>query len=192
MANYAATALTLTDTYVNTLPYNTCSTAAATAAKTVNAGTFALETGAMVVVKFTTTNTASSPTLNVSSTGAKAIYYKGAAITAGYLKANKVYQFIYNGAQWDLVGDVDTTIANTDKKTASGNTSSKIFLIGATSQSSSGQTTYSHATAYVGADGCVYSDKKKTLVEGASTDSLDGGDSIWMIDCGTTTTVLDW
>lgn len=108
MANYATSALKLSDTYVNTLPYNTCSTAAGTAAKTVNAGTFSLETGAMVVVKFTTTNTAANPTLNVSSTGAKAIYYNGAAITAGYLKANKVYQFIYNGTQWDLVGDVDT------------------------------------------------------------------------------------
>ncbi len=108
MANYATSSLKLSDTYVNTLPYNTCSTAAGTAAKTVSAGTFSLETGAMVVVKFTVTNTAANPTLNVSSTGAKAIYYNGAAITAGYLKANKIYQFIYNGTQWDLVGDVDT------------------------------------------------------------------------------------
>lgn len=108
MANYATSALKLSDTYVNTLPYNTCSTAAGTAAKTVSAGTFSLETGAMVVVKFTTANTAANPTLNVSSTGAKAIYYNGAAISKDYLKANKVYQFIYNGTQWDLVGDVDT------------------------------------------------------------------------------------
>ena len=113
MANYATSALKLSDTYVNTLPYNTCSTAASTAAKTVDAGTFSLETGSMVVVKFTTTNTAANPTLNVSSTGAKAIYYNGAAITAGYLKANKVYQFIYNGTQWDLVGDVDTNTTYT-------------------------------------------------------------------------------
>lgn len=113
MAKYATTALKLSDTYVNTLPYNTCSTAAGTAAKTVSAGEFALETGAMVVVKFTVTNTAANPTLNVSSTGAKAIYYNGAAITAGYLKANKVYQFIYNGTQWDLVGDVDTNTTYT-------------------------------------------------------------------------------
>ncbi len=116
MANYATSALKLSDTYVNTLPYSTCSTAAATAAKTVAAGTFSLETGAMVVVKFTVTNTAANPTLNVSSTGAKAIYYNGAAITAGYLKANKIYQFIYNGTQWDLVGDVDTNTTYTSLK----------------------------------------------------------------------------
>lgn len=109
MANYATSALKLSDTYVNTLPYNTCSTAAGTAAKTVDAGTFSLERGAMVVVKFTTTNTAANPTLNVSSTGAKAIYHNGTAITPGCLKENKVYQFTYNGTQWDLVGDVDNS-----------------------------------------------------------------------------------
>ena len=95
-------------TYVLTLPYGSCSTAAGTAAKTVTVDNFSLETGAIVAVKFTVTNTAASPTLNINSTGAKAIYYNGAAITAGYLKANKVYEFIYNGTQWDFVGDIDT------------------------------------------------------------------------------------
>lgn len=96
------------NTYTFTLPYGSCSTAAATAAKTVTVDNFSLETGARVAVKFTVTNTAASPTLNVNSTGAKAIYYKGAAITKGYLAANKTYEFIYNGTQWDLLGDVDT------------------------------------------------------------------------------------
>ena len=108
MANYATSALKLSDTYVNTLPYNTCSTAASTAAKTVDAGSFSLETGAMVVVKFTVTNTADNPTLNVSSTGAKAIMYRGSAISAGYLAANRIYTFIYDGTDWELVGDLDT------------------------------------------------------------------------------------
>jgi hypothetical protein len=118
MANYATSSIKLSDTYINTLPYNTCSTAAGTAAKTVSAGTFSLETGAMVVVKFTVTNTAASPTLNVSSTGAKAIYYNGAAISKDYLKANKVYQFIYDGSYWQLVGDVDTDKYHTPSYTS--------------------------------------------------------------------------
>ena len=101
------------NTYVFTVPYGSCSTAAGTAAKTVSVDNFSLETGAKVAVKFTVTNTAGSPTLNVNSTGAKAIYYNGAAITAGYLKANKVYEFIYNGTQWDFVGDIDTNTAYT-------------------------------------------------------------------------------
>lgn len=96
------------DGSANRFNYGTCSTAAATAAKTVSCTGFSLATGAEITVKFTVTNTASSPTLNVNSTGAKAIYYNGAAISAGYLKANKTYTFRYNGTQYDLVGDIDT------------------------------------------------------------------------------------
>lgn len=96
------------DGTANRVNYGTCSTAAATAAKTVACTGFTLVTGAEITVKFTVTNSASNPTLNVNSTGAKAIYYNGSAITAGYLKANKTYSFRYNGTQYDLVGDVDT------------------------------------------------------------------------------------
>lgn len=51
---------------------------------------------------------------------------------------------------------------NTDTKNTAGstNTSSKIFLIGATSQGANPQT-YSHDTVYIGTDGCLYSDGKK-------------------------------
>ena len=53
---------------------------------------------------------------------------------------------------------------NTDTKNTAGstNTSSKIFLIGATSQAANPQT-YSHDTAYVGTDGCLYSGGLKVL-----------------------------
>lgn len=88
--------------------YGACSTAAATAAKVVTLTGFSLVTGAKVAVKFTVTNTAANPTLNVNNTGAKAIYYRGAAITAGYLAANRTYEFVYNGTQYELVGDIDT------------------------------------------------------------------------------------
>lgn len=54
---------------------------------------------------------------------------------------------------------------DTDKKTSSGNSSSKLFLIGATSQSSSGQTTYSHDTIYAGTDGHLYDTNKRVLTE---------------------------
>ena len=88
--------------------YGTCSTAAATAAKTVSCSGFTLATGARIIVKFTVTNTASNPTLNVNSTGAKSIYYRGSAISAGYLAANRTYEFVYNGTQYELIGDIDT------------------------------------------------------------------------------------
>ena len=88
--------------------YATCSTAAATAAKTVALSGFAMATGARVLVKFTVTNSAANPTLDVNGTGAKPIQYRGAAIAAGTLAANRTYEFVYTGAQYELVGDVDT------------------------------------------------------------------------------------
>ena len=83
-------------------------TAAATAAKTVALAGFTLATGARVLVKFTVTNSAANPTLDVNGTGAKPIQYRGAAIAAGTLAANRTYEFVYTGAQYELVGDVDT------------------------------------------------------------------------------------
>ena len=88
--------------------YAECSTAAATAAKVVTLSGFNLVTGARVTVKFTVTNTAASPTLNVNSTGAKAIKYRNGNISAGYLAANRVYEFVYDGADYELIGDINT------------------------------------------------------------------------------------
>lgn len=163
-------------TYVFTTPYATCGTAAAEAAKvaaTTPGSNFSLETGARITVKFTVTNTAANPTLNVNSTGAKAIYYRGSAISAGYLAANRTYEFVYNGTQYEFIGDIDTN-TNTDTTTTTGatDTSSKIFLIGATSQSLA-PTTYSHDTVYIGTDGCLNvrsadSDNERMIVAGTS------------------------
>lgn len=92
--------------------YGTCSTAAGTAAKTVACTSYKLVTGSRIVVKFTVTNTAANPTLNVNSTGAKAIQYRGSAIGAGNLAANRTYEFIYDGTNYQLVGDLDTNTQN--------------------------------------------------------------------------------
>lgn len=56
---------------------------------------------------------------------------------------------------------------DTDTKNTAGstNSSSKLFLIGATSQAASPQT-YSHDTVYVGSDGCLYSNNTKVSVDG--------------------------
>ena len=86
--------------------YGACSTAAATKAKAVTLSGFTLVAGAIVGVKFSYDNTAAAPTLNVNSTGAKPIYYKGEAVAAGLLKAGYVYLFQYNGAQYELLNPV--------------------------------------------------------------------------------------
>lgn len=92
--------------------YASCPTAATTAAKvatiTPTTTNFALVTGARVYVKFTQIINVANATLNVNNTGAKAIYYNGAALAKGLTDANGTYEFVYNGTQWELVGDLDT------------------------------------------------------------------------------------
>lgn len=83
------------------IKYGTCTTAAGTKAKVVTAPDFKLETGSQIAVQFSYSNTASNPTLNVNSTGAKAIYAKGAALAAQYYwTANSLIQFTYDGSYW--------------------------------------------------------------------------------------------
>ena len=92
--------------------YAECPTAAGTAVKvaTVSPVTTAfpnpLVNGTTVNVKFTETNSATNTSLklNVNGTGEKSIkyIYNGAItdIVAGYLKANQMYQFRYDGTYW--------------------------------------------------------------------------------------------
>lgn len=63
---------------------------------------------------------------------------------------------------WKRIANYDEIIGDTKNTAGSTDTSSKIFLIGATSQAANPQT-YSHDTAYVGTDGCLYSGGAKVL-----------------------------
>jgi hypothetical protein len=56
------------------------------------------------------------------------------------------------------------TPTNTKNTAGATDSSSKLFLIGATSQTANPQT-YSQDTAYVGTDGCLYSGNKKVLTD---------------------------
>lgn len=84
----------LDNTEYSLRPYGTCSTAASTAAKTVAITDFELFTGATICIKFTNTNTATTPSLNVNSTGAKTIKMDNP------IKAGEIYEFIYDGTNW--------------------------------------------------------------------------------------------
>ena len=101
--------------------FGICSTASETAAKTVSIkdGTFSLEAGARVIVKFNNiANTADNPTLNVANTGAKSIFHKNIKITTDKSKTllAGICDFVYDGFQWNLIGgnyiDTNTTYSN--------------------------------------------------------------------------------
>ena len=72
------------------------------------------------------------------------------------------------------------TPTNTKNTAGSTNTSSKIFLIGATSQATNPQT-YSHDTAFVDTDGCLYSNSTKVSLVGHTHTLTPSNTSIYQI-----------
>lgn len=94
---------------VKSTHYATCDTAAATAAKvaTIKNGAFTLETGVKVSVKFTYANNVADATLNINSSGAKAIRYRNANLKpAQYWAATQVVDFVYDGTNWQVIGTI--------------------------------------------------------------------------------------
>ena len=93
----------------NRTNYGISSTEARDTYKIVDCPGFELVPGAEITVKFTVTNTAINPGLNVNNTDAKPMRYRGAPIPSGCLTANSTYTFRYDGAYYNLVGDLDGT-----------------------------------------------------------------------------------
>lgn len=118
------------DGSANVTRYASSTTGATTAAKTasVTAGTFSLATGARVSVKFSNAHTGTSaPTLNINSSGAKTIRWRGATITSDqYWAAGQVVDFVYDGTYWNMIGAAndnaggDYTLPNASSSTLGG------------------------------------------------------------------------
>lgn len=79
--------------------------------------------------------------------------------------SGKQSSFLRGDATWVVPTDTKNTAGSTD-------TSSKIFIVGATSQAANPQT-YSHDTAYVGTDGCLYSNSQKVLTETVASNTYE-------------------
>lgn len=115
--------------------YGTSTTAAGTATKGVTCANFALYTGAMVSVKFSNANTATTPALNVNSTGAKTIKsYTGAALSEGEYKwaAGAVLDFVYDGSNWRMMDSGTLTRLKTAETSITQNSESIALKANAT------------------------------------------------------------
>lgn len=85
--------------------YGVSSTAAATQTKVVTIDDFELFTGALIAVKFDNVNTATSPKLNISGTGAINMYSVGTtAVLPNAWVAGETLLFVYNGTSY-MVAD---------------------------------------------------------------------------------------
>ena len=97
--------------------YYVCGTAAATAAKTIDATGYSLATGGNIRIKMTHANTADAVTLNINSTGAKALFYNGMqASSTNSWEAGEVVEVYYDGTQFQCQaskgGEVDASKIN--------------------------------------------------------------------------------
>jgi hypothetical protein len=117
---------------------------------------------------------ASTTTLNIDGLGAKTIYRGGTTkLTTQYGVGSYVllyYSSSLNSGSFIVANDSDANSDN-DKKTSSGDTSSKIYLVGATDRSTSGQTTYTYDTIYVDTDGHLYDSGDRVEVKGHGHDN---------------------
>ncbi len=95
--------------------YGECTTTGTTAAKVVSLANFdALIEGVQIAIKFTYSNTAASPTLNVNATGAKAIKTSNGGIPGTTVstswRAGSVVSFVYSGGSWVIVNSATESI----------------------------------------------------------------------------------
>ena len=95
--------------YGDEIQYNwvgTSSTGASDATKTVTIPGFQAVAGSKAVVFFSYDNTANNPKLNISSTGAKDIFFNGTKITTSLSKSilKGAILFIYDGTQYHIIG----------------------------------------------------------------------------------------
>lgn len=88
--------------------YARCTTAGATTEKAATITDYQLVKNGYVTIKFNNAVPADS-TLNISSQGAKAIYYKDVAITSGIINAKDTATFVYDGTHYQLVS-IDTLV----------------------------------------------------------------------------------
>lgn len=120
-----------TPVLVGSTLYGTCTSTAATAAKVATvSGLDTLFTGLTVAIKFSNSNTAANPTLNVSSTGVKSIRTNsstavGTTVNSSW-SAGAVVLLTYDGTYWIMDGGcelsptayntLNTAITNADTK----------------------------------------------------------------------------
>lgn len=73
------------------------------AARTSSISGFRLKEGGIVAIKFTTDIDITNPSLNISSTGSKPIYYRGSALPRGTVNAGDTVTFIYDGTYYHVI-----------------------------------------------------------------------------------------
>lgn len=128
-------------------------TSGTTSAFTASIDNFELVTGVIVTLKMNAANEANA-TLKVGTTDTKNIQYKNTNITAGALKANRFYSFIYDGTNWQLIGELDTN--NVTQTLTTANNNYPVLFAGTANSSTSTEGVRKHS-------GLIYNPSTSTL-----------------------------
>ena len=96
---------------INGATYNNilvCTTAADTALKTVTNTQIRASIGVTIYIKFTNGSTVDNPGLRINDIAPMAIYYRGEPLSSNYpLLANKIYELIFNGSYFEILGELE-------------------------------------------------------------------------------------
>ena len=120
--------------------------------------------GLTILYKISTAGSTTT-TLNINNLGAIPVVRNVTSAISTAYAVNSIVMLTYtidDGTAYWKVGDYDSntkTTAGTSNKA-----STKMYLVGATSQSSSGATTYSNTKCYIGSDNCLYSNGAKVAL----------------------------
>lgn len=115
---------------------------------------------------------ASELTLNINNLGAVPVVRNVSSAVTTHYGVDSIVMLTYtvdDGTAYWKIADYDS-----DTKTRSSNKSgTKMYIIGAQTQSTSGQTTYSNSKCYIGTDNCLYSNGSKVALSSDVTGKAD-------------------
>ena len=94
----------------NIIHYGQCNTQSDDPVKLVSCKNFVLQAGSIITVTFNNNNIANGLALDVNNTGAKAIKYRNANIDPTVLDAGRTYTFVYDGTNYQFIGDINTNV----------------------------------------------------------------------------------
>lgn len=147
---------------------------------TVSGWGFTKNAGTITGIKMNGSSKGTSGVVDLGTvlTAHQAIKINGTAITPGTLNLKAGSNVTFNNSNGTLT--INSSASGTDTKNTAGssNSTSKLYLVGATSQSSAGVTTYSNANVYA-TNGTLYSD---FILSGMikSDDYYDSGEAQWL------------
>lgn len=155
--------------------------ATAVTSTTVSGWGFTKNSGTITGIKMNGSSKGTSGVVDLGTvlTAHQAIKIDGTAITPGTLNLKAGSNITFNNSNGALTINASGSSTDTKNTAGSSNSTSKLFLVGATSQSSAGVVTYSNAHIYA-TNGALYTNNLTAYETIESNHYYDNGQSQWL------------